>query len=67
MTGSVATSAMNGTVVLDVFAPTDHDAGMATASLVTATPDLARLFPRMIGADEGAPRAIAPHRAALEK
>jgi hypothetical protein len=53
---------MNGTVVLDVFAPIHLDAGLATASLVTATPVLAHLFPRMIGADEGAPRAIATHR-----
>jgi hypothetical protein len=60
---------MNGTAVLHVFASIHLDAGLAQASLVTATLVLAHLVPRMIGADEGAPRAIATHRRrdALEK
>jgi hypothetical protein len=44
LTASVATSATNGTAVLDVFAPDRPRREPAQASLVTATPDLALLF-----------------------
>jgi hypothetical protein len=44
LTASVATSATNGTAVLDVFAPDRPRREPGQASLVTATPDLALLF-----------------------